>query len=171
MIRRRPLGYVLAVTSFAAVIAVILVPGQVKLPVLVGALVLILLNTGEMLLQFRTEAAAANAVVSAHPGATILRTALRDFPGLSKRDRDRVVVVLADRSGLSFRDTADVDVARVRADAVLSIELAPLDRGAPVRPAVVTTLDGVVRFTVGVTPDQQLDAVVAIRTALGRPSG
>jgi hypothetical protein len=35
----------------------------------------------------------------------------------------------------------------------------------------VTTLDGPVRFTVGLTEDQQLDAIVAIRAALGRPTG
>jgi hypothetical protein len=92
-------------------------------------------------------------------------------PGSGRLQRARVVVVLADAGGLSFRDAADAEVVRIDAGRILSIELASLAQRRPVRPAVVTTIDGAFEFTVGLTPDQLVDAVVALRTALGRAAG
>jgi len=110
-------------------------------------------------------------LLAAHPGQTIIPTLLLAAPGSGRHQRARVLAVLATADGLSFRDAADAEVMPVEADRILSIELASLAQRRPVRPAVVTTIDGVFEFTVGLTPDELVDAVVALRTALGRAAG
>ena len=60
----------------------------------------------------------------------------------------------------------------VPADRIMSLELAPLDpRGAVPAVPVVTTIDGPDRLLGPGTADAQVDAMVALRTALGRPAG
>jgi hypothetical protein len=112
------------------------------------------------------------AVVAAHPDETVLQTRLFALPGASELARARVVALIAAADGLSFRDLADTEVLRVDSDRILAVEIAPLTSGAAVRPARVTLLDGGhAEFWIGSTPDEMVDAVVAIRTALGRPAG
>jgi hypothetical protein len=109
------------------------------------------------------------AVVAAHPGETVRQTRLFALPGTSELQRARVVALIADPSGLSFRDLADAEVSRIDADRMLSVEIAPLDTRTPIRPARVGLLDGGhAEFWVGATPDELVDGVVAIRAALGR---
>lgn len=110
-------------------------------------------------------------LLSAHPGETILPTLLLAAPGSGRLQRARVLAVLAGAGGLSFRDAADAEVMRIEPDRILSIELASLAQRRPIRPAVVATIDGAFEFTVGLTPDQLVDAVVALRTALGCGAG
>ena len=106
----------------------------------------------------------------AHAGAAVLPTALFEGPA-SPPERARVIAVVADRRGLSFRDRLDAEVLRVDADVILSLELAPLAPRGP-RPARLERIDGPpLAFWAGATPDQQLDTIVALRTALGRPLG
>ena len=110
-------------------------------------------------------------ILQAHPGATVLPTAIVDASGIDRAARDRIVAVVADRRGLSFRDLADVEVHLVPADQVMSLELAPL---APrrLRPLRVMTIDGTtIDFAGPQGPDDQVDAVVALRAALSRGSG
>ena len=58
------------------------------------------------------------------------------------------------------------------ADRIISLELAPLQPRARFRPFRVTTIDGAtIDFAGPSHPDQQVDAVVALRTALGRAAG
>jgi hypothetical protein len=91
------------------------------------------------------------------------------FDGASRSERARVLAVLANAGGLSFRDRADTEVVRIAAASILSIELAPAGGRTPLRPAVVTRADGSpVRFTVGANDDQRAEAVVALRAALRR---
>ena len=60
----------------------------------------------------------------------------------------------------------------VPADSILSLELAPLVPRSPVRPFRVTTIDGgTYDFTGPMGQDAQVDAVVALRRALGRSAG
>lgn len=139
--------------------------------VLASVLVLALAAVAVQLLRFRARARALAHLVDAHAGEVARPTAVREFPGVDGRDLRRVVLVVAGPQGLSFRDLTDAEVARMPADRILSVELGPLQQRQLSRPAVVTTLDGPVRFTVGLTEDQQLDAIVAIRAALGRPTG
>jgi hypothetical protein len=160
----------IAVVAFLVVTVVLDVPGTLT-PGLVIVTVLVLAAMGTQLLRFRAEARTLAQLVAAHAGQTARATAVREFPGVDRRDLLRVALVVADREGLSFRDLRDVEVVRLPADRILTVELAPLQPRQPFRPAVVTTLDGPVRFTVGATSDQQLDGIVAIRTALGRPAG
>lgn len=55
---------------------------------------------------------------------------------------------------------------------ILSLELGPMIPGSAVRPARVEHIDGPpVAFWAGATPDEQLDTIVALRRALGRPLG
>lgn len=112
---------------------------------------------------------ATDQVIAAHPDETVLRTALLSAESVARRRRGSVVVVTASGDGLSFRDPADREVLRIAAGDILSLELAP--HGRAIRPAVVATLDGPVEFFIGATPDQQVDAIVALRQALGRPLG
>jgi hypothetical protein len=166
VIRRSTIANVLSVASFAAILLVFVVPAPVKL---VAILVSVGLLAGQLvfrLLGFRDDRVAAQALVSAHSGTPVIPTALLEFDGVSRRDRARVLVVLADSAGLSFRDDADAVVAGLPAPSILSIELAPLG-GRTLRPVVVTRADGPpVRFTVGVGDDQQAGAVIALRAAL-----
>jgi hypothetical protein len=168
-VRRSPLGIGFTVVSFAAIVAVFLVPKNVQWIALIVAVLLILANVGEQLLQFRAEARAVTALIAAYPETMARPTSLTTFGDLRRPQLQRVGVVFADRSGLSFRTPSDAEVARVDADRILSIELAPLDRRVPIRPAVVTTIDGSpVAFTVGANQDAQAEAIVALRKALGR---
>lgn len=110
-------------------------------------------------------------IAQAHPGATVLPTAIADASGIDRAARDRIVAVVADGRGLSFRDLADAEVHLVPADQVMSLELAPL---APrrLRPLRVMTIDGAtIDFAGPQRPDDQVDAVVALREALGRGAG
>ncbi|MGN6502501.1 MAG: hypothetical protein ACTHKX_06315 [Pseudolysinimonas sp.] len=159
-----------AVVAFLVFAVVLDVPGLLT-PGLVIVTLLVLAATGTQLLRFRAEARALAQLVASHPGQTVRPTSLREFPGLGRVEQTRVVLVVAGPDGLSFRDLHDAEVARVLAERILSLELAPLQPRQPVRPAILTTVDGTVRFTVGVTDDQRLDAIVAIRTALGRAAG
>jgi hypothetical protein len=139
--------------------------------VLLTALVLLLAVVAVQLLRFRARVRAVARLVEAHAGATARPTSLRESPGLDARGLRRVVLLVAGREGLSFRDLQDVEVVRIPADRILSVELGPLQQRQAFRPAVVSTLDGPLRFTVGLSEDQQLDGIIAIRTALGRPAG
>ena len=160
----------IAVVAFLVVAVVLNVPGALT-PGLVIVTVLVLAAMAAQLLRFRAEARALARLVDAHAGEVARATAVREFPGADVRDLRRVVLLVASRDGVSFRDLQDSEVMRIPADRILSVELGPLQQRQLVRPAVVTTLDGEARFTVGITEDQQLDAIVAIRTALGRPAG
>jgi hypothetical protein len=82
-----------------------------------------------------------------------------------------VIAVAADRRGLSFRDHDDREVLLVPPERILSLELAPLVPGQGLRPLRATTIDGAIDFTGPAGPDAQVDAVVALREALGRPAG
>lgn len=94
---------------------------------------------------------------------------LLQLEGARMRDRARVRLVAADRDGLSFRTRKDVEVVRVAADRILSIELAPLDPRNRLRPARAALADGApVEFWIGNDPDRQAEIIVALRTALGR---
>ena len=160
------------ILSLAAIVAIFVVPKNVQWIAIVFAVLLIIASTSELLLQLRTEGAAVRRIIAAHPEATAQPTSLLVFDGVTRIDRLSVGVVLADRGGLSFRNRADVEVARVPADRILSLELAPHNPRVPLRSAVVATIDGSpVEFTVGAKPDDQAEAIVAIRTALGRPAG
>lgn len=114
---------------------------------------------------------AAARVRAAHPDSLVLPTALvaADLP---RRALRRVAAVVADRDALSFRDRDGGEALRVAAASILSLELGPMIPGSAVRAARVEHLDGpAVEFWAGATPDQQLDTIVALRTALGRPIG
>lgn len=169
---RSSLGRLLTIAILVGIVAVFVVPKPWQWVALVVTLLLILANFGEAFRGFRRDRDAANAVLAAHPGETILGTGLIAFEDSTRQDRARVVAVLADRSGLSFRDRADVEVVKLAADRILGIELAPLNSRSAIRPARIALGDGApVEFFVGSQPDAQAEAVVAIRTALGRHAG
>jgi hypothetical protein len=169
---RSPLRIGLFVLEVLALIAVFTVPADVKIYAVVALVLLIGVTFVVQLRQFGVERSQLQQTIAAHPGKMVLRTTLTEFPGLPLLQRSRVALLFADRAGLSFRGLQGVEVARVSADSILSIELAPLDRRLRVRPAIVSRIDGEqVAFTVGLTQDEQAANVVAIRTALGRPAG
>lgn len=165
---RSPLGVALTVVTLASIVAVFLVPRDVKWAVVVLTVLLIGANYARAFAGFREERAAVTAFVARHPGETAIATGLAEYEEVSRADRQRVIGVVVDRGGLSFRDRADVEVAHVSENRVLSIDLAPLRPRSASRPLLVTLADGPpVAFWVGNQPDQQVDAVVAVRAALG----
>ncbi len=142
------------------------VPGWVFL---VGVLTVFAVNTAFTLWTFRAMRADAARVVAAHPGVVAVPSVVTSWPQLEKADRQRIVVLVADRRGLSFRDHEDREVQLVPAEQIISLELAPLEPRARFRPFRLTTIDGgTIDFSGPVKPDDQVDAVVALRTALGR---
>jgi hypothetical protein len=135
-----------------------------------GAALLVIVSLVLLILSLRAMRTDASRVLAAHPGEVAFPTRVSSWPG-DRADRDGVIVVVADRRGLSFRDHADREVLLVPADRILSLELAPLVPRAPLRPFRVTTIDGDIDFSGPMTPDAQVDAVVALRQALGRAAG
>jgi hypothetical protein len=111
-------------------------------------------------------------VREAHPGEVVLATGLIEAEGPASVRRAAVVAVVADRPGLSFRDARDDEVLMVPAESILSLELAPLNPRSRMRPLRVEHLGGApIVFWAGTTEDQQLESVIALRTALGRSAG
>ena len=108
-----------------------------------------------------------NRVVAAHEGSLAIPTGVVSWPGDDRAERESVIVVVADGSGLSFRDHDDREVLLVPANEILSVELAPLAPRSPIRPFRVRTGGGTFDFTGPMKADAQVDAVVALRQALG----
>lgn len=133
--------------------------------ILLVIVVAVALGLAAIVLRVRAQRRGAVNVVNAHPGELVLPTALLGSSA-------RAVALLADGKGLSFRDAADTEVMRIAADRIMSVEFAPLNARSPIRPARVTLIDGApVDFLLGVPADSQAEAVIAIRTALGRSAG
>ena len=111
-------------------------------------------------------------VTEAHAGSVVYPTLIVRWPQSARRIRTAVIAFVVDGAGISLRDRDDREVLLLPADGILSIELGPLTRSA-FRPLRVTTIEqGEIDFAMSqVHPDDQVDAVVAIRTALGRPAG
>lgn len=111
-------------------------------------------------------------VVDAHEGAVVFPTLVVRWPQSARRTRGAVIAFVVDRAGISLRDRDDREVLLLAADGILSIELGPLTRSA-FRPLRVTTIDnGELDLAMSqVRPDDQVEAVVAVRSALGRPAG
>ena len=96
-----------------------------------------------------------------------VRTAMREI--LPSLTRFRRVGLITYGSGAWNQCTIRLDLKPTpnAADRIMAVELAPLSPRSAVRPARVTLLDGPpVDFWVGNQPDQQVDAVVALRSAL-----
>jgi hypothetical protein len=111
-------------------------------------------------------------LLAAHEGSAAFLSGIAAWPGENRAVRQRVIAVVASRAGLSFRDHEDVEVLAVPADRILSLELAPFQLRRGVRPFRVTTIDGeTIEFTGPFMGDDLVDAVVALRTALGRAAG
>lgn len=138
---------------------------------LVGALAVPVVSILLTVRTFRAMRDDAARVVVAHPDQVAFASGISSWPGADRAERERVIVVAADRRGLSFRDHDDRELLLVPPDSIMSLELAPLDPRAGLRPLRVTTIDGSIDFSGPLTPDQQVDAVVALRTALGRATG
>lgn len=138
---------------------------------LVGALVVPVISILLTLSTFRAMHYEAVRVVAAHPGQVAFASGISSWPGVDRAERESVIVVAADRRGLSFRDHDDREVLLVPPDRIMSLELAPLDPRAGFRPFRVTTIDGSIDFSGPTKPDDQVDTVVALRTALGRAAG
>jgi hypothetical protein len=111
-------------------------------------------------------------VTAAHDGEIVFPTLIVRWPQSVRSLRNAVIAFVVTRTGISLRDRHDREVLLLAADDILSIELAPLTRSA-FRPLRVTTIDqGEIDFAMSqVRPDDQVDAVVAVRTALGRRPG
>jgi len=162
--------------AFAGLALVVVVLGLwvLRLPgwiVLILAIVLLAVNFGVSYLVLRSEREAMRRVVAAHPDAFAMATAVVAWASGDPAARRRVVALVADRSGISLRDRSDQEVALLPADEILSIDLAPLTRTAfrPFR--VATAGHGTLDLAMSqVRPDDQVDAVVALRGALGRAS-
>lgn len=108
-------------------------------------------------------------VRESHPGEVVLATGLAEAGEVPPLQRAGVIAVIADAGGLSFRDRTDAEVLLVPAADILSLELAPLNPRSRMRPLRLERLGGSpVAFWAGTTEDQQLDAVIALRTALSR---
>lgn len=136
---------------------------------LAGAIVVVVVNVGLNFLLVRSIRSDAANVVAAHPGAVVFPSGIASWSQGQPAERESVVAVVADRQGLSFRDHRDREVLLVSAGSILSLELAPLDPRARFRPFRIETIDrGTIDFTGPAGPDAQVDAVVALRSALGR---
>jgi hypothetical protein len=145
-----------------------------SIPFAVGLVVTLALagaSAALLIVTVRTMRADAVRVVAAHAGSVAFPTGIASWPGSQRGERDSVIAVTADGRGLSFRDHENHEVLLVPAERILSLELTPLVPGSRFRPFRVTTSDGVViDFSGPVRPDEQVDAVVALRDALGRSS-
>jgi hypothetical protein len=108
-------------------------------------------------------------VLAAHEGEFVLPTLVVHWPGAERRLRARVIAMLVDARGIALLDRQGGEAALLAADGILSVELAPLTRSA-FRPLRVTTLgQGTVDLALSqVRPDDQIDVVLRIRSALGR---
>ncbi len=138
---------------------------------LVAALLAFAGNLLLLLWTFRAMREDASRVLAAHQGSVAYPSGISSWPGAERVDRESVIAVVADRRGLSFRDHEDREVLLVPADRIMSLELAPLEPRARFRPFRVTTIDATIDFSGPAKPDEQVDAVVALRTALGRAAG
>jgi hypothetical protein len=137
-----------------------------------GALLVVLLNIMLIVWTYRAMRADTARVLAAHPDSTAFPTGIVAWPDGDRAARESVVAVVADRNGLSFRDHEDREALLLPADRIMSLELAPLERRARFRPLRVTSIDGgTFDFLGPATPDAQVDAVVALREALGRKAG
>lgn len=136
-----------------------------------GALLLVAVNILLLVQLVREVRADATRVLAAHEGSVAFPSGVTAWPGTDRAERESVIVVVGDERGLSFRDHADREVQLVPADRIMSLELAPLAPRSPLRPFRVTTIDGTYDFTGPMKPDAQVDAVVALRQALGRSVG
>ncbi|MEO8095449.1 MAG: hypothetical protein ABI632_11010 [Pseudolysinimonas sp.] len=169
---RRSTQLSLIFTAVGGIAILLILLGPASLRWLAFVVVAIGLGVNALLLRrgIRADRAAVERIVASHPGSVVRPTGLSGQPGMSRAQRSRVVALIADRSGLSFRDAADAEVLKVPADGILSLELGPMN--GRIRPAQVTRLDGpTVEFFVGASEDRQLDTIVAVRKALGRPTG
>jgi hypothetical protein len=166
----RPLlSTALTVGALASLAVAFLGPVELRPIAVVATVLFVILGIAEFLARLRMRGDPGRAVIAAHPGETVLATGLIALEGSAVVDRARVVAVLAQRSGLSFRDRTDAEVLAVPADRILSVELAPLNPRSALRPARVALIDGPpVEFYAGVREEQQLETVLAIRQALGR---
>lgn len=136
----------------------------IEILIVVGGYVLLLLAV-------RAIRSDAKRVVAAHPDAVAFPTSVSSWPGTDRADRESVIVVVGDRRGLSFRDRADREVLLVPPDRIMSVELAPFVPLSASRPFRVTTVDGTFDFNGPRNSEAQVDAVVALRRALGRAAG
>ena len=141
-------------------IAGLVVLGLVVLAILLGAVRLRVLMRG------------IRDVRAAHPGELVIATGLMEAEGWSAAQRVPVIAVVANADGLSFRDRADHEVLMVPSDEILSLELSPLNPRSRTRPVRVERLSGgPVAFLAGSTPDEQVEAIIALRSTLGRAAG
>jgi hypothetical protein len=142
------------------------IPTPLFVAVAVGA---IAVNIGLTLWTVRRMREDSLRVVAAHPDAVAFPSGIASWPSTDRAERESIVAVAADARGLSFRDHDDREVLLVPSDRIMSLELAPLVPRSRFRPFRVTTIDGdTIDFTGPPGPDAQVDAVVALRSALGR---
>jgi hypothetical protein len=138
----------------------------------IAALAVIGINTALGLWTFRAMRADATRVLAAHAGSVVFPTTITSWPQLERAEFQSAIALVAEPRGLSFRDHEDHEVQLVPADRIMSLELAPLEPRARFRPFRVTTIDGAtIDFSGPSSPDAQVDAVIALRTALGRAAG
>lgn len=162
----------LIITVAVLLFAVAWIAGWISIPpplfavVVVGA---IAVNIGLTFWTVRRIREDSLRVVAAHPDAVAFPSGIASWPGVERVERENVVAVAADARGLSFRDHDDHEVFLVPPDRIMSLELAPLVPRSRFRPFRVTTIDGAtIDFTGPAGQDAQVDAVVALRSALGR---
>jgi hypothetical protein len=145
------------------------IPTPLFVTVAVGA---IAVNIGLTLWTVRRMREDSLRVVAAHPDAVAFPSGIASWWATDRAERESIIAVAADARGLSFRDHDDREVLLVPPDHIMSLELAPLEPRSRLRPFRVTTTDGAtIDFTGPAGQDAQVDAVVALRTALGRATG
>ena len=163
-----------ALFALAALVLVVVGLVVLKLPgwiVLGLALALLAINVVASSLILRSEREAIRRVLAAHPDQLAMATAVVAWPSGDPALRRRVVALVADRSGISLRDRSDAEVVLLAADRILSIDMAPQTRMA-FRPFRIQTVEhGTLDLAMSqLRPDDQVDAVVALRGAVGRSS-
>lgn len=174
--RFRRINLVVTVLIVLLIVAWVLGPA-IALPIpsfvfAIAALALVAVNLTVAFSTLRAMRADSARVVGAHPDSVAIPSVITSWPQLERDERASIIAVAADHRGLSFRDHDDREVRLIPADHVMSVELAPLEPRARFRPFRVMTVEGeTIEFSGPLKPDDQVDAVVALRTALGRSAG
>jgi hypothetical protein len=173
--RRASLALTLAVVPLEILAFVLLLPALgAGITIAVMVIIAAAFAVASFLVLFRGVrelTAAQGRIALAHPGALVVLSGASGWAGATPAARASVIAVVADRNGLSLRDRLDGEVHLVPADGILSVELAPLNPRSAFRPLRVSTIDGSTIDIIGpLKPDEQVDAVVTLREALGRAS-